>query len=214
MDNIRFRLAKPSDAKQIANVHYHVRDKYGEGFFAQVNKSFLKQYYKVILNDPYQIVVCAELDGKILGFSSGTMDAAHEFSNIRKNKWRFIIPLITTALSNPKIIKAALDRFQSTKANSEKKFINVEGARNEYWAWLPGRDDSYMAIYTQELLLFYMKCFGVKEVWGEMDSVNEKVVKLQSRNGNKVVSSYKMPDGRERMNCVMYLDEHKFKLLY
>lgn len=214
MSEIRFRLAKPSDAKQIANVHFHVRDKYGEGFFAQVNKSFLVQYYKVILNDPYQIVVCADLDGQILGFSSGTMDAAIEFSNVRKNKWKFAIPLITTALTNPKIIKAAFDRFQSTKANSEKKYINVEGARNEYWAWLPGRDDSYMAIFTQELLLYFMKCMGVKEVRGEMDSVNEKVVKMQSRNGNKVVHSFTMPDGRERMSCIMLLDEHKFKLPY
>ena len=66
MNDIKYRLAKPSDAIQIAEVHYHVRDEYGEGFFAHVNKDFLKQYYKVILNDPYQIVVCAELDNKIL----------------------------------------------------------------------------------------------------------------------------------------------------
>ena len=34
MANIRFRLAKPSDAKQIAYVHLHIRDKYDQGFFA------------------------------------------------------------------------------------------------------------------------------------------------------------------------------------
>ena len=214
MSEIRFRLAKPSDAKQIANVHYHVRDKYGEGFFAKVNKSFLKQYYKVILNDPYQIVVCAESDGQILGFSSGTMDAAHEFSNIRKNKWRFVIPLLTSALTNPQIIKAAISRYQSTKNNSEKEFIVVNGARNEYWAWLPGREDSYMSIYTYELLLYFMKCFGVKEVRGEVDAVNEKVAKMALRYGNKVEHRFKMPDGRERWSCVLMIDEHKFKLPY
>ena len=60
MANIRFRLAKPSDAKQIAYVHLHIRDKYDQGFFAQVNYSFLKQYYKVMLNDPNEVIVCAE----------------------------------------------------------------------------------------------------------------------------------------------------------
>ena len=190
MSEIRFRLAKPSDAKQIANVHYHVRDKYGEGFFAHVNKDFLNKYYKVILNDPYQIVVCAELDGQILGFSSGSMDVTKE----------------------PSIIKDALDRFKSTDKNSEKKFVNADGARNEYWAWLPGRDDSYMSIYTQELMLYFMKLFGVKNVYGEMDTVNAKVVKMQIRNGNKVLETYKMPDGRERLSCMMSLEEHKFKL--
>ena len=60
MGKIRFRLAKPSDAKQIANVHLHIRDKYDKGFFAQVNYAFLVQYYKVVLNDPCEVVVCAE----------------------------------------------------------------------------------------------------------------------------------------------------------
>ena len=46
MANIRFRLAKPSDAKQIAYVHLHIRDKYDQGFFAG-KLFFLKQYYKV-----------------------------------------------------------------------------------------------------------------------------------------------------------------------
>lgn len=212
MSEIRFRLAKPSDAKQIANVHYHVRDKYGEGFFAHVNKDFLNKYYKVILNDPYQIVVCAELDGQILGFSSGSMDVTKEFEHLRKNKRKFVWPLFTTAICRPSIIKDALDRFKSTDKNSEKKFVNADGARNEYWAWLPGRDDSYMSIYTQELMLYFMKLFGIKNVYGEMDTVNAKVVKMQIRNGNKVLETYKMPDGRERLSCMMSLEEHKFKL--
>ena len=28
MSEIRFRLAKPSDAKEIANIHWHVRERY------------------------------------------------------------------------------------------------------------------------------------------------------------------------------------------
>lgn len=214
MSEIKFRLAKPSDAQQIANVHYHVRDKYGEGFFAHVNKGFLCQYYKVVLNDPYQIVICAELDGKILGFSSGSMDVTKEFENFRKNKWKFVWPLILTAFTNPRIIIDALDRYKSTGKGSERKFINAKGARNEYWAWLPGRNDSYMSLYTQELMLYFMKCFGVTEVYGEMDTINEKVVKMQTRNGNKILERYTMPDGRERLSCLMKMEDHKFKLLY
>ena len=214
MSEIKFRLAKPSDAKQIANVHYHVRDKYGEGFFAHVNKSFLKQYYKVILNDPYQIVVCAEQDGNILGFCSGSLEASKEFQNIRKNKWKFIMPLITTAIGNPSIIKDAYMRFKSTDANSKTKYINTSGPRCEYWAWLPGRDDSYMSLYVQELVLYFMKCFGINEVYGEGDLVNEKVMKLQLRNGTKILEKFIMPDGRERIKTVINLNEHKFKLYY
>ena len=116
MANIRFRLAKPSDAKQIAYVHLHIRDKYDQGFFAQVNYSFLKQYYKVMLNDPNEVIVCAEDEnGLIVGFSSGSLDASKQMKSMRDNKFSFLWPLFTSAISNPKLIKAAIDRFKSTK---------------------------------------------------------------------------------------------------
>lgn len=37
MSEIRFRLAKLSDAAQIAYVHYYIRDKYDQGGFVQMN---------------------------------------------------------------------------------------------------------------------------------------------------------------------------------
>ena len=105
MANIRFRLAKPSDAKQIAYVHLHIRDKYDQGFFAQVNYSFLKQYYKVMLNDPNEVIVCAEDEnGLIVGFSSGSLDASKQMKSMRDNKFSFLWPLFTSAISNPTLI--------------------------------------------------------------------------------------------------------------
>lgn len=59
MSNIRFRLAKPSDAKQIADCHWHVRDRYSTGIFLSLGKVFLTTFYKITLNDPYEMVVCA-----------------------------------------------------------------------------------------------------------------------------------------------------------
>ena len=122
MNDIKFRLAKPSDAKQIAYVHYHIRDKYDQGFFAQVNYSFLKQYYKVILNDPCEVVVCAEDENQnVVGFCSASLDAQRQFKRMRKHKWGFMLPLITSALTNPSLIKSALDRFKSTKGESNNE---------------------------------------------------------------------------------------------
>lgn len=40
MSNIKFRLAKPSDAKQIANVHWNVRERYQKGIFLSLGKIF------------------------------------------------------------------------------------------------------------------------------------------------------------------------------
>ena len=84
MSNIRFRLAKPCDAKQLADCHWHVRDRYTKGIFLSLGKSFLREYYKIILNDPYEVVVCAETEtGKVIGFSSATLDAAKQAENLK-----------------------------------------------------------------------------------------------------------------------------------
>ena len=57
MSEIRFRLAKPSDAKQIANCHWHVRDRYTTGIFLSLGESFLREYYKILLDDPYEVFI-------------------------------------------------------------------------------------------------------------------------------------------------------------
>ncbi len=63
MKEIRYRLAKPSDAKQIAAIHYGIREQYDVGIFARLGKPFLRRYYSIMLNDPWEVVVCAEKRG-------------------------------------------------------------------------------------------------------------------------------------------------------
>ena len=76
MGEIRFRLAKPSDAKEIAGVHWQVRDRYTQGIFLSLGKNFLSAYYRIILDDPWEVMVCAvNEDGRIIGFANTTMDA-------------------------------------------------------------------------------------------------------------------------------------------
>lgn len=213
MSNIKFRLAKPSDAKHIAYVHLHIRDKYDKGFFAQVNYSFLKQYYKVMLNDPNEVVVCAEDEtGKIVGFSSGSLDAEKQFKAMRDHKFLFIWPLITSAFSNPKILKRALDRFKSTKGESENKYVISKGARAEYWGWLAGRKDTDQSVVMQEIWLYFMKLLGAQQIFFEVDKVNKRIYKYHKINGAEELSSFMMPDGRERVEFVYNMDSYSFKI--
>lgn len=212
MSNVRFRLAKPSDAKQIAYVHYHIRDKYDQGFFAQVNYSFLKQYYKVILNDPYEVVICAEDETRrIVGFSSGSLDSNRQFAMMRRKKFSFVLPLITSAIINPRLIKSAIDRFKSTKGNSANEYVTTQGARVEYWGWLPGREDSDRSVVMQDILFYTMRMFGVEKLFFEVDKVNKRVFKFHLINGAETLKSFVMPDGRERVELVYDLNNYNFK---
>lgn len=214
MSNIKFRLAKPSDAKQIAYVHYHIRDKYDQGFFAQVNYSFLKQYYKVMLNDPNEVFVCAENgDGKILGFNSGSLDASKQFATMRRKKWLFIWPLITSSIRNPKLIRSALDRFKFTNGESNNQYITSSGVRGEYWGWLSNQKDSDASVEMHERWIAAMKALAVKKIYFEVDSVNKKIYKFHKLNGAKILNTYTLPDGRERSEMVYDLETYKFKFI-
>ena len=213
MSNIKFRLAKPSDAKQIAYVHYHIRDKYDQGFFAQVNYAFLKQYYKVVLNDPCEVVVCAEDENqKIVGFSSGSLDSERQFKMMRKKKFSFVFPLLTSALAKPQLIKSALDRFKSTKGDSANEYVTPKGARVEYWGWLPGRDDSDQSVVMQDILFYTMKMLGAEKLFFEVDKVNKRIFKFHKINGAEEVKTFLMPDGRERVELVYDMNNYNFKI--
>lgn len=213
MNDIKFRLAKPSDAKQIAFVHYHIRDKYDQGFFAQVNYAFLKQYYKVVLNDPCEVVVCAEDENqKIVGFSSGSLDSERQFKMMRKKKLWFVLPLLTSALSKPKLIKSALDRFKSTKGDSKNEYVSSKGARVEYWGWMPGRDDSDQSVVMQDILFYTMKLLGAEKLFFEVDKINKRIFKFHKINGAEEVKSFVMPDGRERVELVYDLNNYNYKV--
>lgn len=213
MSDIKFRLAKPSDAKQIAYVHYHIRDKYDQGFFAQVNYAFLKQYYKVVLNDPCEVVICAEDENqKIVGFSSGSLDSERQFKMMRKKKFCFVFPLLTSALAKPKLIKSALDRFNSTKGKSNQEFVTTKGSRLEYWGWLPGRNDSDQSVKMQDLLFYTMKLLGAEKLFFEVDKVNKRIFKFHKINGAEEVKTFIMPDGRERVELVYDMNNYNFKI--
>lgn len=214
MTNIKFRLAKPSDAKAIAYVHLHIRDKYDQGFFAQVNFTFLVQYYKVMLNDPYEVIVCAENpDGKIVGFSSGSLDAQKQMHNMQKNKLSFIFPLISSALLNPKIIQKAFDRFKSTSGRSSNKYISADGSRLEYWGWLPNEAESEESVVMQDVLIKIMNKLGAKKLYFEVDDINKKVLKFHKLNSAKEISKFTLPDGRIRRELYYDLSEYPYNFL-
>ena len=105
MKEIRYRLAKPSDAKQIAAIHYGIREQYDVGIFARLGKPFLRRYYSIMLNDPWEVVVCAEKEGRIMGFSSYTLDAAHQMAVYRKHRLALAFGALPSLIRRPSLIK-------------------------------------------------------------------------------------------------------------
>lgn len=205
-----YRIAKPSDYKKIADLHYKVRNTYSVGYFSQMGRAFLREYYRIILNDPYEIVVCAETDdGAIVGLNSATIDVKKQFERMRRYKWRLAIFAIPSFIKKPSLIRKTWERFKATKGDDSEKYIPNDGARNEYWTWDAKVKDPLSSVQFSSIMPKIQYALGVKEVIGEVDEVNDKVLKFNLKTGHELVRRVKLPDGRTRL--ILRLDlEKKF----
>ena len=132
MCEIKYRFAKPSDAKEIANVHWHVRDRYDKGIFLSLGKGFLEAYYKVTLNDPWEMVICAVNEaGEIVGFISTSLNAKEKYRNIRSHRISLGCAAVKAIILNPKLLRSVWSRYSSL-GNNNDSFIKVDGVRVGY----------------------------------------------------------------------------------
>lgn len=201
MSEIRYRLAKPSDAKEIANVHWHVRDRYNEGIALALGKKYIEAYYRIVLNDPWEVVVCAvNLEDRIVGFTSTSMDAKKRFNNIRNHRIKLAFAAMKSLIIHPSLIKQVWLRYKSLgDAKSSVKFVNTEGARGGYWCWLKS-DDSLKSFEMSKVKNNILKELGVKELFFEVDKFNKAVYKFHLKvNKAEPIEEITLPDGRERV---------------
>lgn len=197
MSNIRFRLAKPSDAKQIASCHWHVRDRYTQGIFLLLGEGFLRAYYRVILDDPWEVVVCAERDdGKIVGFGSTTLDAESQAKNLRKHRVKLGIAALSSLLIHPSLYKEVWLRYKSLKGGDGPRYVHPFGVRGEYWCWMKG-EDSLLSIDMDNAKGHILYDLGYKECYSEVDKNNTQVYKYHIKK-YELVEEFTLPDGRVR----------------
>ncbi|MEA4820811.1 MAG: hypothetical protein VB122_01040 [Erysipelotrichales bacterium] len=210
---MQYRFGKKNDISRIAYLHHKVRQTYDMGFFSTVKKSFLKEYYKILISDPNEIILCAEDDnGIIQGFCSGSLNVTKQKQLLNKNKWKLGFALIPTIINKPKILLEGIKRYKSITTNSklEEKFIINEGARSEYWTWNNEEKDSESSVVLLNKFYNILFILGCKEVNFEVDLCNKKVYKFHLYNGAELMNTFTLSDGRERA-ILKYNLEIKFK---
>ena len=200
MSEIRFRLAKPSDAKQIANCHWHVRDRYSQGIFLSLGEGFLRTYYRIILDDPWEVVVCAEDEnGRVVGFSSSTLDGRAQANNLRKHKIRLGFAAAKAVICNVHLFKELWLRYKSLGSGVSQRFVTVDGVRGEYWCWRK-EEDSLLSVDLDHAKGHIMYDLGYRECFFEVDKNNKQVYKYHLKvNKAEPVEEITLPDGRVRV---------------
>ncbi len=159
----------------------------------------MKKYYKIVLNDPNEVVICAENEkGQIVGFNSSTLDAKAQMDNLRRKRVQLAFAAFTSILANPKLIKPLFDRYKSMHTSSPTKYFVSEGVRGEYWAWKAAEKDPVGSVEMNMAYRAVLRALGVKEVFYEVDAGNKKVLAYHKLHKDVIIETINLPDGRER----------------
>lgn len=206
-----YRIAKPCDAPSLSRLHFKVRENNSSGIFTQMRLSFLTRYYRIILNDPYEIVICAEDDSKrILGFNSCTLDADSQKRFLKKHKISLVIASVTSIICKPSLIKQLLNRYSFIRGHKHTvQYLVDKGVRGEYWVWDKDCKDAIGSVELNMVFRKVLKSLGVNEYHYEVDADNKNVLAYHKKNNDVLVDKIELPDGRKRYIMKSILTKNK-----
>lgn len=205
---MKIRIAKPSDANELASVHYACSIVQKSSFMHNLGIDFFRQYYKVVLKERTSLVLVAESErGKIIGLATGSSMVEEHIHALKKHRLVFFYVIFYKLIRNPRLFFELYDRQRKVMDNNNG-YIVSQGARLEYWGWHPNDNNPMGALILLRCWLKAIKHYDVETIHFEVDSENSKIVDLHTKLGAMVVRKFTTPDRRERL--VMQYDLSKF----
>jgi hypothetical protein len=165
--------------------------------------AFLREYYRVLLADRQSVVLCLVDDAdpeRILGFASGTLDAAESNRTLRRHRVRLAIGALLALMRRPGLVPGVLSRYRSTGgASGGEAYVVNEGARSIYWAVLPEARKGAAALALMKKWLALMRTMGAGAIATEINDSNAPVAQAHRLLGAQLVREVVTPDGMRRM---------------
>ncbi len=198
---MKTRLACITDAKVLADVHWQASSSQPGGFMFKLGKAFLVQYYRVLLREKNEVILCAEdADGKMIGLVSGTLDAGEHAAELRRQWPSLLMGAIPAIIRDPRLLSALRLRQRSLTVDPEEKgYIVKEGPRLEYWAWPADQRSTMGAVTLLKKWLEVMRLMGAQTVKFEVDEVNQKSTEIHRLLGSRIVSEFVTGEGKKRL---------------
>ena len=208
---IIYRLAKINDAKNLANLHIKCAKSQKGGFFHKLGFIFLKNYYRIEINNPSSLILIAENESnQFLGFHSGTLKAEEHFKSLKKNKILLFLCILPKIFVDINLLKQIYIRYSSISGkNSKINFGVKEGPRGEYWGWDPSMPNPKEALILHKKWHLILKNLGSDYVRSEVDLINERVYKSIKIMGGNILEEITLSDGRKR--AIVEYDLNKYE---
>jgi hypothetical protein len=196
---MKYRIAKVSDSTSLALIHLESSKYQQGGFMHKLGFNFLIKYYEITTKNKNSIIILAENEnGEVLGFHSGTLDALEHYTSIRKNRYKFIFPILILLITNPKLISEIYTRYRYTAKDSKLNFGIKSGVRGEYWCWSPTNPNAVESINLHRNWHYIIKQLGATSVKSEVDIINDRIYKSIKIMGGIFLEEITLHDGRKR----------------
>jgi hypothetical protein len=163
---------------------------------------FLTRYYRILLEDENGVVLCAvDDDGQIVGFVSGTLDAAGSSSALREHKLSLALWAGPATIRKPSLLLGLRSRYKTLvppPEASDRLYVSAQGARCSYWAVRRMEQSGIVAIALLRQWLAIMRSLGAGRIVLEVDEQNADVAKVHQLLGARESRRYVTPDGKSR----------------
>ncbi len=206
---MKFRLAKPSDCRQLTRVYIACAaedEAEAEGFALKLGRRYLQQYYRMLMSEKNSVVVCAVDDkdtAKVLGFASGSLDASESMRAFRKHRFRLFLAAFFAIICQPQLIVGMVRRYKATfvdeRGEQDEQYVISSGARLTYWGMLPSARSGPGGLVLLHKWLQVMHLLGARNICAELNRGNARAQQVHRMFGAKVVKEIVTPDGKPRM---------------
>jgi len=207
---MRFRLAKPSDSTQLARIFLACSaedEAERENFAYRLGRLYLQQYYRVLAWEEQSVVLCGVDDRdprRVLGFVSGTLDAAESMRSFRKHRWRLGLAASAALLTRPALLAGLVRRYRAAAtanaaATNGPQYVISSGARMTYWGVLLAARRGPGGLLLLKKWLQLMWLLGAAEIRLELNRENTRAQQAHRMFGAEVTGQFTTPEGRERV---------------
>jgi hypothetical protein len=174
-----------------------------ENIFLQAGGRFLRAYYRIVLQEKNSVVVLAVDDcdpDRVLGFVTGSLDAAASAEVLCRHKLTLAIAALPAMLLRPSLLRRLRTRLRATSSmNSAEEYVVGKGARAAFMAMLPEARAGGEGVFLFYHWLATMRALGAREIRLEVDVANARVVAIHKRLGAAVIKEVVTPDGKARV---------------
>jgi hypothetical protein len=201
----RMRLAKEVDCRELAEIFYICSREQPGSFLYKLGKRFLREDLRATLRNTHSVILCSLDDtGRIVGFVSGSLNAANHWTWLRKHRFRLALAAAPALICKPRLILDLIKRYRFLFGSRQKQVRLIwSGARCGYWAMLPTARGNLASVMLFRKWMELMRLLGAKDIMLEVDHENPRSEETHRRLGAKPAVEFVAP-GRTLRKIMIY----------